>query len=153
MKVLLVSSKYPPEYSGSGLRAHNTHLRLRQKYGIETEVVCSSTEFSSRLNYIKDGLKVSRVLSPTLRKTHSMSRGAFLGRVTQAAVFKSEINSLAIFNLFDLDPSIVYGSSFFASKMMIGATGTSGSPWKFCVALWPIASTTSDPLITSPKTA
>jgi len=94
LKVLLVSSKYPPEYSGSGLRAHNTHLRLRQKYGTETEVVCSSTEFSSRLNYIKDGLKVSRVLSPILRKTHSISRGGLLGRVTQAAVFKSEINSV-----------------------------------------------------------
>ena len=94
MKAVLVSSKYPPEYSGSGLRAHNTHLRLRQEYGIETEVVCSSTEFFSPLNYIQDGLKVSRVLSRRLRKIHSLNRGGFLGRVTQAAIFKLEMNSV-----------------------------------------------------------
>ena len=94
MKAVLVSSKYPPEYSGSGLRAHNTHLRLKHKFGVETEVICSSTEFFSPLNYVQDGLKVSRVLSPILRKTHSISRGGFLGRVTQAAIFKLEMNSV-----------------------------------------------------------
>ena len=94
MKAVLVSSKYPPEYSGSGLRAHNTHLRLRGKYGIETEVVCSSTEFSSPLNYIQDGLQVSRVLSSLLRKTHAINRTRFMGRLTQAAIFKLEMNSV-----------------------------------------------------------
>ena len=35
MKVLVISSKYPPEYSGSGLRAHNTYLRLLEKYAVK----------------------------------------------------------------------------------------------------------------------
>lgn len=92
MKALLVSSKYPPEYSGSGLRAHNTHLRLREKYGVETEVICSSTEFLSSLNYTEDGLKVSRVLSSVLRKAHAINRKGFMGRITQTAIFRSEMN-------------------------------------------------------------
>ena len=34
MKVLLVSSKYQPEYSGSGFRAHHLYLRLSSKFNI-----------------------------------------------------------------------------------------------------------------------
>ena len=37
MKILLVSSKYQPEYSGSGLRAHNTYKK--EKYNIDFDVI------------------------------------------------------------------------------------------------------------------
>ena len=37
MKVLVISSKYQPEYSGSGLRAHNTYIRLKKNYNINYE--------------------------------------------------------------------------------------------------------------------
>ena len=42
MKILLVSSKYLPEYSGSGFRAHNLYKRLSKKFDIEYDVVCNS---------------------------------------------------------------------------------------------------------------
>ena len=42
MKVLLVSSKYLPEYSGSGLRAHNLYKRLCRKFDIDYDVLCNS---------------------------------------------------------------------------------------------------------------
>ena len=42
MKILLVSSKYHPEYSGSGLRAHNTYKRLKKNYKIEFNVLSNS---------------------------------------------------------------------------------------------------------------
>ena len=42
MKVLLVSSKYQPEYSGSGFRAHHLYKRLSSKFKINYDVVCNS---------------------------------------------------------------------------------------------------------------
>ncbi|MFZ2654379.1 MAG: glycosyltransferase family 4 protein [Victivallales bacterium] len=62
MNVLLVSSKYMPEYSGSGYRAHNLYRRLTvcdpdmKVYvisGSETENICA--------NYEYDGFKVRRI--------------------------------------------------------------------------------------------
>ena len=35
MKMLVVSSKYFPEYSGSGYRANNTYKRLKKRYAID----------------------------------------------------------------------------------------------------------------------
>ncbi|MCH8230652.1 MAG: glycosyltransferase family 4 protein [Chloroflexi bacterium] len=90
MKVQVVSSKYQPEYSGSGLRAHRTHLRLRERYGIETGVICSSTEFTDPATYELDGISVTRILSSKLRKVHwSLGKGP-LRRLTNAAVFHHE---------------------------------------------------------------
>tara|TARA_B110000003_G_scaffold276490_1_gene323274 strand:- start:10947 stop:12116 length:1170 start_codon:yes stop_codon:yes gene_type:complete len=42
-KVYIVSSKLPPEYSGSGNRIFNTYARL-EKYNIHSKFICSSTE-------------------------------------------------------------------------------------------------------------
>ena len=94
MKVLLVSSKYPPEYSGSGLRAHRTHLRLVEKFGIETEVICSSTEFLSPKTYVEDGLNVTRVVSSLTRRANSILGKGPLRRLTNAAVFRSEMKQV-----------------------------------------------------------
>ena len=90
MKVQLVSSKYQPEYSGSGLRAHRTHLRLREKYSIETDVICIGTESTDSTTYDLDGLSVKRILSSKLRKIHwSLGKGP-LRRITNAAMFHHE---------------------------------------------------------------
>lgn len=70
LKVLVVCSKYPPEYSGSGLRAHRTYLRLRSKYQVSIEVLCSSMVYMSRRNetYEVDGMRVTRLSSPFKRR-------------------------------------------------------------------------------------
>lgn len=105
MKVLLVSSKYQPEYSGSGLRAHRTHLRLREKYGVDTGVICSGTESTDSATYELDGISVSRILSSKLRRLHwSLGKGPFR-RVTNAIVFHHEarrVNAVLRDREFDL---------------------------------------------------
>ena len=62
MKILLISSKYMPEYSGSGFRAHNLYKRLVAQYpDICLNVLSCSVEFNDCKEYEHDGLKVSRV--------------------------------------------------------------------------------------------
>lgn len=64
MKVLLVSSKYQPEYSGSGLRAHNTYKRLEKKFGIKWDIVCNSLSYQGNEMYEYDGKEVYRISFP-----------------------------------------------------------------------------------------
>jgi len=67
MKVLLISSKYAPEYAGSGLRAHKTYKRLSEKYNINFEVICNSIEFRHSKYYSFEGIKVTRIYNSPLR--------------------------------------------------------------------------------------
>lgn len=55
MQILVVSSKYPPEYAGSGLRAHNTYKRLSKKYGIRFNVIASSITSNKSCSYFLEG--------------------------------------------------------------------------------------------------
>ncbi|HEX9780153.1 MAG TPA: glycosyltransferase [bacterium] len=68
-RVLVVSSKYPPEYAGSGLRMHRLYARLKAQYGIETAVLASSAfEWSWRTRrYVLDGVRVAKISSPFKR--------------------------------------------------------------------------------------
>ena len=68
MKVLLISSKYAPEYAGSGLRAHKTYKRLSRKYNIEFEVICNSIEFCHSKCYSFEGVNVTRIYNSPLEK-------------------------------------------------------------------------------------
>tara|TARA_B100001564_G_scaffold355075_1_gene366762 strand:+ start:652 stop:1821 length:1170 start_codon:yes stop_codon:yes gene_type:complete len=64
MKILLVSSKYHPEYSGSGYRAHKTYKRLEKKYGISFDIISNSRIFTSNLFYEFDSKKIYRISAP-----------------------------------------------------------------------------------------
>jgi glycosyltransferase involved in cell wall biosynthesis len=64
MRVLLVSSKYLPEYSGSGFRAHNLYKRLSIKFNIEYDVVCNSLINKKNETYNYDGTKVYKISYP-----------------------------------------------------------------------------------------
>jgi glycosyltransferase involved in cell wall biosynthesis len=68
IRVLVVSSKYPPEYAGSGLRAHKTYRRLLAKYGVESEVLAGSIAYFDTRHYEYEGVKVTRILSRLKRK-------------------------------------------------------------------------------------
>ncbi len=60
--ILLVSSKYMPEYSGSGFRAHNLYKRLCSKNPeLSLTVLCGSVTENECLDYEHDGFKVHRV--------------------------------------------------------------------------------------------
>lgn len=60
MRIALISSKYPPEYAGSGLRAHNTYRRLKARYDIQVDVMTNSVDRSGNESYELDGIHVER---------------------------------------------------------------------------------------------
>ena len=64
MKILVSSSKYQPEYSGSGLRAHNTYKRLEKKYNLDFDIVSNSTLYQGNKRYKYDGVEVTRISPP-----------------------------------------------------------------------------------------
>lgn len=61
MNVIVVSSKFPPEYSGSGLRIFNTYRRLHDKYGTKYKVLTSSVSRNINTNYMFNGISVSLI--------------------------------------------------------------------------------------------
>ncbi len=63
-KILVISSKYQPEYSGSGFRAHNTYKRLKKKYNLDFDVLTNSTLYQGNERYEYDGVEVSRISPP-----------------------------------------------------------------------------------------
>jgi len=63
LKILVISSKFPPEYSGSGIRALRTYKRLSAKYNIEFEVLCNSEVSDKSKNYIHEGVSVTLIAS------------------------------------------------------------------------------------------
>ena len=83
MNILLVSSKYMPEYSGSGFRAHNLYKRLiKQIKNLKVTIFASSTEFNENKNYKYDGLNVQRIAC----KKYLNSSGGW------SDIFKNSIN-------------------------------------------------------------
>jgi glycosyltransferase involved in cell wall biosynthesis len=94
MKVMLVSSKYPPEYSGSGLRAHRTYLRLNQKFDIDFEVVSSSTESSDPIQYQIDDISVDRILAKRTRNIDRKLAKSPLRKFSNAALIQIEANAV-----------------------------------------------------------
>jgi len=77
MRVLVVCSKYLPEYGGSGLRAHNTYKRLSQKYDVEFEVLSSSTVHNKSELYYHDGVKIYRVARKLFKNIHKLNLDKF----------------------------------------------------------------------------
>ena len=64
MKILVVSSKYQPEYSGSGLRAHNEYKRLKKYYDLNFDVLTNSKMHQGNKKYFYDGIEIMRISSP-----------------------------------------------------------------------------------------
>ena len=75
MRILVVSSKYQPEYSGSGLRAHNTYKRFQKKYNIKFDILSNSIIYQGNKKYIHDRVDITRLSPPfKIPKKKSMWR-------------------------------------------------------------------------------
>lgn len=62
MNILLVSSKYMPEYSGAGYRAHNLYKRLSPgNPDIKLTVLCGSETENDCMKYVHEGVAVNRI--------------------------------------------------------------------------------------------
>ncbi|MBA31804.1 MAG: hypothetical protein CL748_04685 [Chloroflexi bacterium] len=87
MKVLIVSSKYLPEYSGSGLRAHNTYMRLSKKFDVNFQVITSSTGNYKSKTYEINGIQIQRIISRKIR---------IINKIFGKSIFKRLLNALVI---------------------------------------------------------
>ena len=75
MKVLLVSSKFQPEYSGSGYRAHHLYQRFSSKFNIDYDVVCNTLINRKNEIYEYDGVKINKISYPIeIEKLHGLKR-------------------------------------------------------------------------------
>ena len=63
-RILLVSSKYQPEYSGSGFRAHNLYKRLSKKFNVKYDIVCNSLVSKKNKVYYYDKVEVNKISYP-----------------------------------------------------------------------------------------
>ena len=61
---MLLSSKFQPEYSGSGLRAHNTYKRLEKKYDISFDVIVNSINHQGNQIYKYQDKEIIRISPP-----------------------------------------------------------------------------------------
>jgi glycosyltransferase involved in cell wall biosynthesis len=61
IKILLVTSYYPPEHTGAGLRAHRTFQRLSEKYPIDVLAVTRNRGKVKEHIEIYDGVRVLRI--------------------------------------------------------------------------------------------
>ena len=60
----MVSSKFQPEYSGSGFRAHKKYKRLKKKYKINYDVLSNSLTYKGNKKYIYDDVTIYRISPP-----------------------------------------------------------------------------------------
>lgn len=93
MKILLVSSKYMPEYSGSGLRAHNLYKRLISKYPKEIAlcgILAGSETENNNEKYSYENMSVYRI---ACKKFTDLSSNPLKRRYQNWINFRREFNA------------------------------------------------------------
>ena len=64
MRILLVISKYLPEYTGAAFRIDSMYKRLYQLHDdLEIEILCGGIEYKNQSEYKHDGIPVNRIRS------------------------------------------------------------------------------------------
>ncbi|MBD1155082.1 glycosyltransferase family 4 protein [Pelagibacterales bacterium SAG-MED18] len=103
MKILLVSSKYHPEYSGSGFRAHNTYKRFKVKYNIKFDILTNSINHQGNKKYEFNGEEITRISPPfKIPKKKSLLRFILIGLGMIWEIFYSYKFAKKNFNQYDL---------------------------------------------------
>ena len=124
MKVLLVSSKYQPEYSGSGFRAHHLYLRLSSKFNIEYDVVCNSLINKKNEIYEYEGVEINKISYPTnfekfrglKRKFHAILSMFYEFYYSYKFIKKKGINNYNLIHTFGNSWSIAFLTYYFNLK-------------------------------------
>jgi glycosyltransferase involved in cell wall biosynthesis len=88
INILVVSSKYPPEYAGSGLRAHNTYKRLSSKYNIRFDVLTSSITSNTSEEYEFDRVMVKKIAGKFMFPWLERFREGIAKRIISAFKFR-----------------------------------------------------------------
>lgn len=118
MNVLLVSSKYMPEYSGSGFRAHNEYKRLCEKYpDIKLKVLCGAETFNNIEDYDYEGVRVSRIAAKPL----SLPGGGIMRRLALLRNFQKEVSAVnSYLRKLDPQPDVIhiFGKNYVTSAVI-----------------------------------
>ena len=124
MKILLVSSKYLPEYSGSGFRAHKLYKRLSQKFNIDYDVVCNSLTNKKNEIYKYDEVYVNKISYPTElerlsgfnKKFHVVLSMIYEFYYSYKFIKKKNINNYNLIHTFGNSWSIAFLTYYFYLK-------------------------------------
>jgi glycosyltransferase involved in cell wall biosynthesis len=123
MKVLVISSKYQPEYSGSGLRAHNTYIRLKKNYNINYDILSNSIIFKGNKKYIYDGVEIIRISPPfkvpqnkSLLRSTLIILGIFWEVFYSWKFIQKKIDNYDLLHTFGNTNTIGFLSWYFAKK-------------------------------------
>lgn len=158
MNVLIVSSKYPPEYSGSGNRARQIYLRLNDKFGIDFQVMTGSEMYEASHSYLLDGVPVKRVSSrksygievePHFRLFNSL-RNALAQRLSYVREFfpafwfmyktRHEFDLIHVFGHVTVTDAAISFAKIFGKPIIVELTSDRKTPWpnemKFIKWVW-----------------
>ncbi len=124
MKILLVSSKYLPEYSGSGFRAHKLYKRLSQKFNIDYDVVCNSLTNKKNEVYNYEEVCVNKIsypvelekLSGFKKKFHIILSLIYEFYYSYKFIKKKKINNYNLIHTFGNSWSIAFLTYYFYLK-------------------------------------
>lgn len=123
MKILVVSSKYQPEYSGSGLRAHNTYNRLKKKFNLKFNVLSNSIIYQGNKKVNYDDIEVYRISPPfKISKKKSFSRNILIlvGLIWEVyfswMYIKKNINNFDLLHTFGNTWTIGFLTWYFSKK-------------------------------------
>ncbi len=71
MNILIVASKFPPEYSGPGVRIPRLYNAIKEELGAkDISVICNGIEQINNEIYEHDGFQVQRITASIIRKKH-----------------------------------------------------------------------------------
>ena len=123
MKILVASSKYQPEYSGSGLRAHNTYKRFKKNYNINFDILTNSIIYQGNKEYVYEGVEVVRISPPfKIPKNKTIFRkililfGIFWEIFYTWKFIKKKINNYNLLHTFGNTWTIGFLTWYFAKK-------------------------------------
>ncbi len=106
MRILLVSSKYMPEYSGSGFRAHNLYRRLASKSkDLHIDILCGSVTENMTASYEYEGVRVHRIAC----KPYFGSKSILGRRFSDFCDFSSEhAKTISFLNNLEHKPDLIH---------------------------------------------
>ena len=124
MKVLLVSSKYQPEYSGSGFRAHHLYKRLSSKFNINYDVVCNSLINKKNEIYNYEDIEINKISYPIeiekltglKRKTHVFFSMIYEFYYSYKYIKKKNIKKYDLIHTFGNSWSVAFLTFYFYLK-------------------------------------
>lgn len=119
INVLVVSSKYPPEYAGSGLRACTTYKRLSKRFPIIFEVLSGSVTYNRSKIYDVEGHRVTRIArKPFPFAQDERRKTAFIEKLKNGCNYLSEAVltwRYLIFNARKFDIIHIFGKNWVTS--------------------------------------